>query len=272
MRLGITVVLLGVALVATARAELPPQPTWGDWVGDYTGKLAWRGCGTPGEPRATVALDAVEGAMSIELVNAGGGLRAMSLVEEERGWSAQSGDVKLRITRARPNTITLDAEVGSDCRLQATLVRPTTKHAACDRLIGWTRIESKCAKSVASPLEDPAKLMQESRAWKTRAKGTLATCEKRATKLAWTMVDVGCAPMPDPQASVPGPRCQALDQALGKLRRCGNLPPDVMRALDGVMSGPRTGADATTRAAVELACSVRVQELARVAADSRCPI
>jgi hypothetical protein len=264
--------LLVVGLAITVEAAPKARATWADWVGDYEGKLAWKGCLTPGAARARISLDAVDGAMFIELVEAGGGLRAMSLVEEEAGWSAQSGDVKLRVTRPRANAVYVDAEVGSDCRLRANLARATTKIEACDRLIGWTRIESQCTKQVADRLEDPAKLATERKRWKPGADGMTRMCETRSNKLVASLLMARCAPDPDPDAFIMGPACQALEQAMGTLRRCPNLPPQAMQALDAMVSGPRSAHDATTRAIVEERCGSLRRSLDRVATDSRCPL
>ncbi len=67
---------------------------WTEWVGDYKTALTWRGCTTPGAKSATLALDAIDGALAIDLAPAKGGLRSRALVEDERGTlSAQDGDL-----------------------------------------------------------------------------------------------------------------------------------------------------------------------------------
>jgi hypothetical protein len=266
------VALLGLAATAIATPRVEPRPTWADWVGDYEGTLAWKGCFTPGAARARIALDAIDGAMFIDLVDAGGGLRSMSLVEEEGGWSAHSGDVKLRVQRPRDRALYLDAEIGSDCRMQAQLVRATTKIAACDRLIGWARIEGKCSKLTDPRLQDVANLATESRSWKPRAKADAARCEQRAEKLATSLVDAGCAPLLDPYAFVPGPECQALGVAVAKLRRCVNASYKAVQMTRHLAQVPLITKEPSQRAMVEAACARQRKLATSIAQRERCPL
>ena len=118
------------------------------------------------------------------------------------------------------------------------------------------RVEHSCGKLDAPPREDPSKLAKESRSWKVRSKPDAARCEKRAAEVQEVLVTVGCAPLPDPQAFVPGPHCQALGQAVAKLRRCPNLPPGTIRAIEIQMVMPRTAEDRANRDLVERTCRV----------------
>ncbi|MBA3455918.1 MAG: hypothetical protein H0T42_22665 [Deltaproteobacteria bacterium] len=260
--------LLVLALTASAPAA-PAAPTWADWVGDYAGTLTWKGCFTPGAARARISLDASDGAMTIELAGAGGGLRAMSLVEEEGGWSAQQGDVKLRVTRPRANVLSLVAELGSDCRMHAQLVRPATKIAACDRLVSLARIEARCTKLTEPPLESPALLAKQRATWK--AKADAGRCALRADKLETALIEAGCAPVADPQEFVPGPQCQALTAAIGKLQRCPAASGPTRALAAQLAQVPLVGGTAAEREIVEAACERSRRQAASVALTDRCP-
>src|SRR5262245_58699382 len=164
--------VLGLASSAAAPEKAAPEQAapekaavspWADWVGDYSGALTWRGCSAPGAAAAGVVLDAVDAVMSIDLGKLGGGLRAMSLLEEEGGWSARQGDVQVRI--ARPKTaggagaIDLLVELDSGCTVSGRLQRASSGVPACDRLVSWSRIEARCGKLSQrgkKPLEDAA--------------------------------------------------------------------------------------------------------------------
>lgn len=262
-------------LVLATGAQAAPAPTWADWVGDYAGPLTWKGCFTPGAARATISLDAIDGAFVIELVNAGGGLRAMSLVEEEGGWSAQQGDVTLRVQRPRANALVLDAEVGSDCRMQGHLVRPSTKIAACDRLTALTRIEARCTKLTAPPLEDPGKLAKERARWRPRAKADAQRCELRAAALESSLVDAGCARDPMPPSMVRAPDCATFLASARRFQQCALALPvvksRVLTQAAALLATCGTADDAALRVLGEQ-CRAAQAELATVATHSRCPL
>jgi hypothetical protein len=263
-------VLVGLTSVASAA---PSPPTWADWVGDYAGTLTWKGCFTPGAARATISLDAIDGALVIELTDAGGGLRAMSLVDDEAGgWSAQQGDVTLRVKRPRANALSLDAEVGSDCRLTAKLVRPSTKIAACDRLIAWARIEARCTKLTAPPLEDPAKLAKERTAWKPRVKADAARCELRATTLEGSLADAGCALVANREGLLPGPHCQALTSAVAKLRQCATASRATIDHATRLALVPLIASTPAEREIVEADCQRLRRTAVSIAVAEHCPL
>ena len=133
----VLIVLAGVAV----RADAAPV-TWADVVGEYRGRLAWKDCNTPGAKQATVALDAIDGALAIDLTRAGGGLRTFSLALDDdatSAWSAQDADVTVQVSRTRANTIALAIEIGDHCQVRGTLARTTTSVEACDRVVAWSR-------------------------------------------------------------------------------------------------------------------------------------
>ena len=71
-----------LAIGGGALARPATAPTWADWVGDWEGKLKWTSCTSDGEPSATIALDATDGAMAIDLASGGAGLGSLSLLED----------------------------------------------------------------------------------------------------------------------------------------------------------------------------------------------
>ena len=267
------VLALAASVVAAPRAVHPPS--WADWVGDYTGALAWPGCSTPGERSATLALDAVDGALAIELTPAGGGLRSMSLVADGAAWIALEGDVRLRLTRAKPDAIALHVELGSDCVLRAVLRRRATKIAACDRLVAWTRIEAACTKRVAAPLEDPAALAKERATWRPRRPAIAAQCTARAAKVEAALVEVGCAPDPLPPPAVRAPICARLVDAAQRFQQCALALPSVKSAAlmeaASLLAGVGT-ADEAALPVLATQCRDAHARLAQIAAHSRCPL
>ena len=93
MRIALAGLALAVALPAR-NAPPPAATTPADWIGDWAGKLRWNGCTVDGEPAASIALDAVAGAVAIDLAPAGGAL--------DRG-------VPFRADRARRRRLVRDA-------------------------------------------------------------------------------------------------------------------------------------------------------------------
>ncbi len=267
------VLALAAGVVAAPRALHPP--TWADWVGDYTGTLAWRGCSTPGERSATLPLDAVDGALAIDLTPAGGGLRPMSLVDDGAGWIAQQGDVRLRLTRAKADVVELQVELGSDCVVRAVLRRATTKIAACDRLVAWARIEAACTKRVGGPLEDPAAIAKERATWRLRKPARGVQCAARAAKVEAALVDVGCAPDPLPPSVVRAPACAGFVDAARRFQQCALALPDVKSAAvteaASLLASVGTADDAALRV-LAAQCRAAHARLAQVAAHSRCPL
>lgn len=252
-----------VILVAALAGGAEARP-WGDLVGDYTGKLAWTGCTAPGSKSATIALDATDGALAIDLAPAGGGLVAMSLVEDDRGvLSAQQGDVTLAITPGKPNTIVLVIDLTSGCAIRGTLARSTTKVPACDRLLGAGRIAQKCTK-LAAPIAPIA-----SKAWKAK---DAAACSARAQAIVTDIFDAGCLPVEDPLASTLGLQCRQLISEAEKLKRCPSAPPEIVMAANRIITIAQPAADGTSRAVVEASCRQGHDMVVELAARVRCPL
>lgn len=267
--------LLGA--LGTAIAS-PPEPavreTWADWVGDYTGALTWaKRCVSPGAARATIAIDAVDGAPVADLSAAGGGLRALALIEDDTGsWSAQQGDVTLTLVRPGANTLALRVELASGCTVHGQLQRASTGIPACDALLAWARIEDRCTKLVEPRLEDRVALGKERAGWRSRARGVAVGCAARADKLEAALIGAACAPVPDPQAFVRGPSCQRVFQLAGKLERCAAASPRLRDLARGVLEQPTTSDDATTRTLLERRCDGMHDGLVRLARHDRCPL
>lgn len=220
-------ILIAAVLLASGGAAAAP-PTWADWVGDYQGALTWKQCTAPGERRARLPIDAADGAVAIDLAPAGAALRRLSLVREDGAWVAQDGDLHVRVTRPRANTIDLAIAYDSGCTARGRFTRASTGVPACDALVAWTRIEARCTKTSARR-EDAAAIAGTR--WKRRDAGR---CAARAEALALAMVDAGCAPHPDPDLGVRAIACRSLADATARVARCGRVPREIVQRLTGV--------------------------------------
>jgi hypothetical protein len=232
MRVPLIATALAIAAIAHATPAPAPVFSWADWVGDWGGKLKWAGCSIDGEPTATVALDATDGALAIDLAPAGGALTSLSLVENDTGWIGQKGDVTVKLAHGRDSSLDLAVELESGCTVHATMKRASVGIAACDELAGWARIEEHCTKLAKPRLENLARLVRQRAEW-TKARGDVrlaAQCKNRASKVEAELAEAGCAPDPNP-VSQRGPECQALRQTAAKLSRCSTLPFDLATSL-----------------------------------------
>jgi hypothetical protein len=212
-----------VMLVAPALAEAPrkPWPRWTDWVGSYEGKLVWKRCSAPGNKQAAIPLVATDGVMAVDLAAAHAGLRSVPLVSDDVGWTAKESDLRLSITRPRPNTIEVTVALASGCTMKAQLRRATTTVPECDRLIGWARVEASCKKLANQRGEELAKLVANR--W---TQADAAGCSARADKLERAVVDASCAPHPNPLVRGRGRDCTGLQLYAAFIRRC-SVPPDL---------------------------------------------
>jgi hypothetical protein len=264
------VVVASVAAAPVASAAPPQTVTWADWVGAYAGKLAWHNCTAPGERSATLAVDAADGVLSIDLAPASPGLDAMSLVADAHGWAGQQGDVEVRIARPRPDLLDVLVELDSGCTMKGRLKRASSGIAACDRLLGWARVEARCTKLREAPLEDLAKLVATK--WR---KPDDARCTARATKLETSLIDAGCAPHPDPLIGVRARDCLELAAASAKLARCGTVPAAAMSAIAHdaqALSSAAQSAERATLPYVEQQCRDSKAMLATIAMRFHCPL
>lgn len=257
-------ILIACLLLASSHAVAAPKP-WADWVGDFRGSLVWRQCTAAGEPAATVAIDAVDGAMRVDLIPLGAALRIYSLQQDAAGWAAQDGDLSIRITQAKPRTIELAIAYESGCTARGRLTRATTGVPACDRLLAWSRIEQRCTKASAK-VEDALVKTK----WK---KSDAARCDARADKLEHAMIDVGCAPHPDPQIGTRAIECRSLADATQKLARCGRVPPEIMQRLSAkasALSSAAQTAESATLPYVEQQCKDARAEVSGTAVQFQC--
>jgi hypothetical protein len=257
MRL-VACLLLG--LTATGHAA-PPGATWADWVGSYTGKLAWTGCSAPGAKTPTLALDAVDGALTIDLTPAGGGLRPLSLVEDEGRLTARQGDATLALVPRRADTIDLAIDLTSGCAIRGQLVRASTGVRACDRLVALARIEAACTK-LPGPPKPPA-----AQRWKAR---DAARCTALADPIQTELVDAGCVPIADPAALVPGPACRTLLAHAATVHRCATAPPPLVQLADRLTALGPPAQDRASRATLDASCVRYDALLARAAAGTGC--
>jgi hypothetical protein len=273
--------LLAIASGALANPA-PPPVTWADWVGDWDGKLKWSSCSLDGEPRASFALDAFDGAVSVDLSGASSSLPQVSLVEDGDGWMGQQGDVTVHVKRAKPDKsgdrLDLAIDLDSGCQVRGTVSRASVGIAACDRLAAWARIESHCTKLSRPPLENAARLARQRAEWR-KASGDARTklaaqCTARSTKVEQELVDIGCAPHPDPSIGMRGAECQALRGIAGRLARCGNVPSDQRDAYARevlVLLAAAQGADKAALPVVDAECKRERDTLFAIAQQVGCP-
>ena len=256
-----------LASLATSVAVAAPAPTWSDWAGSYQGALTWSSCSVAGAMTATLPLDFIDGVATIDLSSTRPGMRAMTLVEDDHGWSGRQGDVAVTVQRPRADALALAIELDSGCIVRGTLTRTTTKVAACDRLLGWARIDATCTKQ--DPVEDLAKLLATP--WKP---ADAARCTSRAAALEQHLIDTGCAPHPDPKIGVRSPDCLDLAQVAGRISRCGKVLPELERlavaVANSVVSAAQT-ADRSTLPVVEARCRDTRAELIAIATKFGCP-
>lgn len=252
MRRAVIAVML---LAGSARAA-----PWTEWVGDYKGALTWRGCTTRGAGSVTLALDAADGVLAIDLTPAQGGLRTMTLVEDERGTlSAQDGDVTLAIAHRRGG-LALSIDLASGCTVRGQLARVAVAIAPCDRLVTLARIARRCTKTEVTvpPL---------AAAWKAR---DAVACRAKAEPLETALVDAGC--LPDPAPAIVGFQCRQVADEAAKLLLCPSLPPQLVSFVEQMRTVVRGSATSGQRAAAELACGRTHELLADVARQARCPL
>jgi hypothetical protein len=269
--------VLALACAGAALAQPPAAPVWADWVGDWEGKLRWASCASEAEPSATFAIDASDGAVAMDLSGLGGGLGTVSLAEDNGGWSGQQADLVVRVARPHDGALEVAIELDSGCQMHASLRRATVGIAACDRLAGWARIESRCTKLSKPPLENLPRLVRQRAEWqKARGpqRGELAAqCEARATKVETELVDAGCAPNPDPAIGLRGAECQALRQVGERIARCSGFPPDMRAQLASdaaYLAGTAQQASAATLPVIEHSCKQMRERLAAVARNAGC--
>ncbi len=275
---GMRRVLVGLALVgAVVATAAPNEPVkWADWVGDYQGKLRWAGCTAVGADSATLAIDATDAVMRVDLAPLGSGLEAMTLVDDDATWQAQQGDITTRLARTHDGTVELAVELDSGCSIRGSLKRASAGIAACDRLVAWSRIEGKCTKLTGPRLEQPARLVRQRETW-AKAKGDertalAAQCETRSSKVETELVDAGCAPNPE-VGLVDSADCRRLAAIAAKLSRCGGVPATVKNEISIMtmqLLGGSQNVDASSRPVVDAQCQAAATHVAELAPKFRC--
>jgi hypothetical protein len=273
----LVVLLAGVARAEPAKSEA--APTWADVVGDWNGKLAWHDCAIDGATRAAISVDGSDGVLAVDLTAVGMGLKTLTLLDENGGWAARDGDLVVRLVRSKA-ALAVTLEVATGCHMTATLARTTTAIPACDALVGWARIEARCTKLVKPPLEVASRLARQRDVWAKASRDDrtklAAQCEARSAKVAAQLVDVGCAPNPDPEIGMRGAQCQALRQIAGRFSRCTSSPPDLkslfeQSAADLSAAVQSTGAGDASEAIVDAKCRDLRAQIAQAASHYGCP-
>lgn len=266
-----------MALASLALADPAPSSSWADWVGDWDGKLKWTGCVAEGKDKAAIPIEARDGVLAIDLGPAGGALRELSLVEDSSGgFAAQDGDVRVQVKRAKDLDLTVTLDSG--CEIRGTLARPSVGIASCDRLAAWAHIEQQCTKLARPALENAARLARQRAEW-LKARGDhrvklAAQCAARAARVEAELIDVGCAPNPDPAIGLRGAECQALRGISARLQRCASVPFDVRTAFERevvVLLAAAQGADQASLPVVDGECKQVREKLFGIAQQAGCP-
>ena len=277
MRRAAFAVTLALASGALAAPAAQPPLTWADWVGDWTGKVTWKGCAIDEDKRVSIPLDATDGSIAIDLSSAGGSLGTMGLAEDGGGFAAKQADIALRLARTDKG-LELAVDLDSGCQLRGTLTRASVGIAACDQLAAWSRIEQSCTKLSRPPLENPHRLARQRAEW-SKAKGDArdrlaAKCATRASRVQAELVDVGCAPNPDPSIGMRGAECQALRGVSARVQRCSSVPFDVRTNLERevvVLLAAMQGADQASIPVVDAECKREREKVFAIAQQAGCP-
>ncbi|MEO7095312.1 MAG: hypothetical protein ABI175_18795, partial [Polyangiales bacterium] len=219
---------------------------------------------SPGAKTATVALDAGDGALSIDLARAGGGLRDLSLAEdpEAETLASQQGDVTLAISRIRPGTIALAIDLASGCAIRGTLIRKASQVAACDRAVALARIEKACTKLTARPIGLVVKK------WKA---ADAERCTASADAIETEVIDAGCLPVADPAGTLIGAQCRQMVNEAEALKRCVGVPPQYAQVADRLIALAQP-AMAASKTVVASSCEEGHQMLVELAAYAHCPL
>lgn len=266
-----------MALASLALADGAPAPlSWADWVGDWQGKLKWTGCVAEGNASATIPIEATDGVLTIDLGPAGGALRQLTLVEDSGGFAAQDGDLRVQLKRTKDLELTVTLDSG--CEVRGTLARSSVGIASCDRLAAWAHIEGQCTKLSGPHLENAARVARQRAEW-LKARGEVrvklaAQCTARAARVEAELVDVGCAPNPDPTIGLRGTECQALRGISARLQRCTSVPFDVRTAYERevvVLLAAAQGADQASLPVVDGECKAEREKLFAIAQQAGCP-
>jgi hypothetical protein len=268
--------LATLAIVAgLAHAEPPPPPrsswaSWASWVGDWQGKLRWTGCTLDGEPAASIAIDAADGVVRIDLSAAGGALGIIPLEPDvpTDGWIGRAGDVGVHVARGSA-TLELAVELESGCAVHGSLRRQTVGISACDDLEAWARIENRCTRLVKPPLENLARVAHQRAEWSkasAETRGKLAAqCKARSSKVEAELVGAHCVPG---EAEQPArfPECGALRLAAAKIAHCQAVQFDVATSLAhdaNALADATLGIDSdSSRAVLEKQCKAMREQLA----------
>jgi hypothetical protein len=266
-------VLATLAIVAVAHADpVPPsdsRSSWASWVGDWQGKLRWTGCTVDGEPAASIAIDAADGVVRIDLSGAGGALGIIPLAPDAGdGWIGRAGDVGVHVARGSA-TLELAVELESGCAVHGSLRRQTVGISACDDLEGWARIENHCTRLVKPPLENLARVAHQRAEWSkasAETRGKLAAqCKARSSKVEAELVGARCVPG-DAEQPARFPECGALRLAAAKIAHCQTVPFDVATSLAhdaNALADATIGIDSdSSRAVLEKQCKAMRDQLA----------
>ena len=266
------------AVKPAAPPPAAPATTWADWVGDWEGALTWTSCTADGADRTSLPLDARDGSVSIDLSPAGSALAELALVEGSDGWTGRQADVSVTVSRGKAGALELAVDLDSGCQVRSTMNRRTVGIAACDQLAAWARIESHCTKLTRPPLENAARLARQRAAWRKASGGDrtrlAAQCTARSAKVEQELVDIGCAPNPDPAIGMRGAECQALRGIAARIGRCPSVPSDQRAAYARevvVLLAAAQGADRASLPVVDAECKRERDKLFAIARQAGCP-
>ncbi len=240
-------------VLAAAPTAASPGVRWDDLVGDYQLTARTNGqCAFAPERRAEVRIDAVDGALHVDLAAIGGGVGVVSLAAHDDGaFTGAELGARVEIVRARRDRLTVTMTYDSGCVVTGIAVRSPIR-GRCPAMTTWQRVAARCTRGLEAP---PLR----------------GTCRDRAERLELALIDVGCAPARDLADVTRGPACSRLVTLAASTSRCANASPEAHVIANLVETRPTTASDATSRAAVEAGCALHLQRLTAALHGTRCP-
>lgn len=199
--------LVLLLLSADASAKKKPPPSWNEdrmpdpdptviqerqrtrlrqlerWVGQWSGKAAWKGCTIAGAKKLTIDISpllATEGSQILDGVSSfKWGMVSNQLVLLSEG-------IEVTFAPGKKGS-RLVVATGAGCVGKATMTRPTSKIASCDTLRALATIQASCPYGDASRADNLARVTAEWRAWSKlkgkKKKARSASCAAEADAL-----------------------------------------------------------------------------------------
>ena len=261
----------GAAPPPSAAAEARQLDEPGQLVGRYDGRWTWTDCAVPGEARAPVELDYVDGRWRVDLTAVHPGASAGDLVDTGPALTRLDAGVAITLIATGAGRLGATIALPSGCSGRAALTREPLAVAACADLAGHLRVHAACPKASVL-VGDPAALLTDASA---EAKGIGATCQRAPATQRRAHIDDACVPLPVAERPIDVPACQALLAVAGAARACAAMPPAAREALAGVayaVGAVRVpaGSSASVVAVTAARCDAATTRVRASLAQARC--